>query len=249
MIAARRLLVAVLVLSLAACAGKRELSDPVNDPWEPVNRGVFAFNTALDNVVFKPVARGYLAVTPEPVQDGFRNFFDNLRMPLTILNLALQGKFRETGQGLKRFTVNTTIGLFGFLDPASYHDIPRYDEDFGQTFAAWGWEHSHFVMLPFLGPSTVRDTTGAGTRWVAGTTNGWVDPVSWAIDNGRYEPVVLDAVVRRADLLPTTDRFEDAYDPYLLMRDAFLQNREFMIYDGDPPSPDYDAYLEELDAE
>ena len=245
----RRLPLLLLVLTLGACASRQNLSDPVNDPWEPLNRGVFAFNTALDRAVFKPVASGYLAVTPEPVQDGFRNFFDNLRMPLTILNLALQGKFAESGQGLKRFTVNTTIGLLGFMDPASYHDIPRYDEDFGQTFAVWGWENSRFVMLPLLGPATVRDTTGAGTRWVAGTTNGWVDPISWAIDQGRYEPVVLDAVVRRADLLPTTEAFEDAYDPYLLMRDAFLQNREFLIYDGDPPSPDYDAYLNELDAD
>ncbi|MBT8061208.1 MAG: VacJ family lipoprotein [Xanthomonadales bacterium] len=229
---------------LVACAGTQNRhTDPVNDPWEGFNRKVHSFNMTLDRNIARPVARTYKKVTPKPFQRGFSNFFRNLDYPVTLINQVLQGKFRDGGRNTGRFLVNSTIGLLGFFDVASRMGIPEYDEDFGQTLAKWGYEDSRYLVLPFFGPSTFRD--GIGQSFY-----GYAHPVSYvAREDHWYTPMVLDLVQTRAAFLNQDQTLEEAFDPYTLVRDAWLQNREFKIYDGDPPVPDYEDMLEELEAQ
>jgi len=228
-----------LSLLLGACAGTQDRhTDPENDPWEGFNRKIHSFNMKLDKAVARPVAKAYHAVTPRPVQSGISNFFRNLDWPVTFVNQLLQGKFREGGISTGRFLVNSTIGIFGLFDVATRMGIPDYDEDFGQTFARWGYEQSRYLVLPFFGPSTFRDGLGQGIY-------GYAHPVSyWAREEHFYTPMVLDLVQTRASFLNQDEALEEAYDPYTLVRDAWLQNREYKIYDGAPPEPDYDAMLD-----
>ena len=234
------LVLLVLALLSTGCATSRsELANPEIDPWEPFNRSVYSFNDAVDEAVLKPIAKGYDAVMPDGPQRGVRNFFENLEYPITFLNLVLQGKFNDSMVATGRFLMNSTLGLFGFFDVASRNGIPEFDEDFGQTMAVWGWKDSRYLVIPFLGPSTLRD---AGGR----PLDSYVSPVSYvAREDDVYWPLVLDLISLRAALLPFDKDLQTAADPYALMRDAFLQNREYLIYDGDPPAPDYDALLEE----
>ncbi len=235
-------LLLLVTLGLSACAGTQNRhTDPVNDPWEGYNRKVSAFNDGFDNAILRPLARGYDTITPEPVQRGIGNFFRNLNYPVTGFNQLLQGKFSEFGESTERFLANTIFGLLGFIDIASMGGIPQHDEDLGQTFATWGWEDSRYFVIPFLGPRTVRDTLGFSFF-------GYFNPVSIAArEEGIYWPIAVDLVQIRASLLPQDEAYRNAYDPYVFLRDAWLQRREYLIYDGNPPAPDYDAYLEELE--
>jgi len=236
----RNLATALLALTLAGCASKQvELSDPENDPWEPFNRKVHAFNTGFDRVIFRPVARGYDWIMPDAPQRGVRNFFRNLAYPVTFLNLILQGKFEDSLTATGRFLMNSTVGLLGFFDVATKAEIPYYDEDFGQTLAVWGWKESRFLMMPFIGPFTARDLLGRGFY-------GYFHPISYMVrEHNNYVPLVVDLVSLRAELLPYQEELDAAADPYIMLRDVWLQNREFNIYDGEPPAPDYDALLED----
>ena len=227
---------------LAACAGTQNRhTDPQGDPWEGFNRKMHSFNMKLDKTVARPVAKAYKKVTPSPVQRGISNFFRNLDYPVTFINQVLQGKFREGGRSTGRFLVNSTVGLLGFIDVASKMGIPEYDEDFGQTFAKWGYEDSRYLVLPFFGPSTFRDGIGQGL-------SGYAHPVSYqAREEHFYTPMVLDLIQTRASLLNQDEALEDAFDPYTFVRDAWLQNREFKIYDGEPPIPDYEDMLDEYE--
>lgn len=238
-----RMLAALLLaaLLLGGCAGTQNRhTDPVNDPWEGYNRKIHAFNMGLDKVI-RPVAVGYDRITPDPLQRGIGNFFRNLAYPVTALNQILQGKFRELGESSQRFFANTVLGLAGFADPATKWGIPYHDEDFGQTLAVWGWEDSRYFVLPLFGPSTPRDFLG---RSFYGTFH----PISYlAREEEVYWPMAADLIQTRAALLPRDQQMFEAYDPYAFLRDAWLQNREFLIYDGNPPEPDYDAFLEELE--
>lgn len=236
-------LVIVLVsLLLSACASTQNLAtDPENDPWEPFNRKMYTFNSALDTAVLRPIAIGYDKVMPDPLQRGVGNFFHNLKSPVTIVNLALQGKFKDSLKGTGRFLLNSTVGLLGFIDVASKAGIPDYDEDLGQTLAVWGYENSRYLVLPFFGPSTIRDGFGTGL-------DSYIDPVSYAArEKDEYAPMIFSLIHTRASLLPQEALLEDAFDPYVLVRDAYLQRRTFLIYDGEPPLPDYDDYLDELE--
>ena len=231
---------AVLIcLLLSACAGTQNRhTDPTNDPWEGFNRKVFAFNDGLDKVV-RPIAVGYDKVMPDPFQRGVGNFFRNLDAPVTLVSTLLQGKFQQSADVLGRFLINTTVGLLGFFDVATKMGIPFYNEDLGQTFATWGYENSNYLMLPFFGPSTLRD--GAGRL-----TDSYIHPVGRAI-HGRTEWgwYIVRGIDQRARFLDQDSELEQAYDPYVLMRDVWLQNRQYQIYDGDPPMTDYDLYLED----
>jgi phospholipid-binding lipoprotein MlaA len=229
----------LLGLTLTACSGRQvKASDPDIDPWESYNRKMHAFNMGFDRVLLRPVARGYDAIMPDAPQRGVRNFFRNLSYPVTFLNLLLQGKFEESANATGRFLVNSTLGLFGFFDVASKGGLARYDEDFGQTLAVWGWEESRYFVMPFIGPYTVRDFLGRSFY-------GYFHPISYRIrEYDDYSLLVIDLVTLRAELLPFQQQIDDANDPYTLVRDVYLQNREFEIYDGDPPAPDYDALLE-----
>lgn len=237
-------------LVLAGCAAHPERrTDPVNDPWEGYNRQMHGFNTAVDRAVLRPVARGYVKVAPDGVQYMLSNFYTNIAQPVTILNTALQGKFKESLQSTGRFALNLVLGLGGLFDPATDAGLPLHVEDFGQTLAVWGWEDSRYFVLPVFGPSTVRDGLGQGLlNGGAAAGTGGLDPVAWyAAEENNYLPLAGSIVVRRAALLPLTDEFEGAYDPYALMRDAWLQRREYEIYDGNPPLPDYDALLDDIE--
>jgi phospholipid-binding lipoprotein MlaA len=231
----------LLALLLSGCATQQTtLTDPERDPWEGYNRKVHSFNDSLDRAVFRPVARGYDAVMPDAPQRGVRNFFRNLGYPVTLLNSLLQGKMDRAFTSTGRFLMNSTIGVLGFFDVATKAGIPYYDEDFGQTLATWGWKESRYLVMPVLGPFTVRDVLGRSFY-------GYVHPVSWAIrEHDQYIPLVVDLVSLRAELLPLQADIDAASDPYVLIRDVYLQRREYEIYDGDPPAPDYDALLEEF---
>lgn len=239
---ARYAAIAALALLLSACAGTQNRhTDPENDPWEGFNRKVFAFNTTMDKYVVRPVAVGYDTVMPDPLQRGVGNFFRNLSFPVTLVNQVLQGKFTEAGESTGRFLVNTTLGLLGFFDVASKVGIPEYDEDFGQTLATWGWEDSRYLVMPLFGPLTLRDALGR-------SVNSVYDPVSYvAREEHVYWPMVTDIIQTRAKFLEQDRLIFESYDPYIMVRDTWLQNREYKIYDGNPPLLDYDTYLEELD--
>lgn len=237
----RMLAMCLAGLLLAGCAGTQSRNtDPVNDPWEGYNRKMHAFNMGVDKVV-RPIAVGYDTVTPDPLQRGIGNFFRNLDYPVTALNQILQGKFTELGESTQRFIANTLFGLLGFADQATKWGIPYHDEDFGQTLAEWGWDDSRYLVLPLLGPSTVRDTLGRSFY-------GYFHPVSYmAREEGVYWPIAVDLLQIRASLLPRDEQVFSAYDPYVFIRDAWLQNRTFLIFDGNPPTPDYDSFLDELE--
>ena len=238
--AARVFLLLALVLFVSGCATKNAaLSDPDIDPWEPYNRKMHGFNEGFDRAIARPVATAYDKVMPDAPQRGVRNFFRNLNYPVTFLNLLAQGKFKESVTATSRFLMNTTAGLLGFFDVASKSGVPDYHEDLGQTLAVWGWKNSRYLVVPFLGPFTVRDLGGRGIV-------GYFDPVSYYMrEHNLYWPLLLDLVTVRAELLPFQADIENANDPYIFVRDVYLQNREFNIYDGDPPEPDYDSFLDE----
>jgi phospholipid-binding lipoprotein MlaA len=232
----------ILAVALSACAGTQNRhTAPDIDPWEGFNRKVHHLNMTLDRSFGRPAAVVYDKITPQPVQRGISNFFRNIDYPVTFINQVLQGKFRESGISTGRFLVNSTIGLLGLFDVATSMGMPEYDEDFGQTLAKWGYRNSRFLMLPMFGPSTVRDGIGRSIY-------GYYHPVSYvAREHDVYWPMVLDLVQQRASFLEADNALDEAYDSYTLVRDAWLQNREFKIYDGDPPMIDYEDYLDDME--
>ncbi len=227
-----------VALLLSGCASTpKELRDP-RDPWEPFNRGVHRFNTDFDNAFMKPVAKGYQKVTPEPVDQGITNFFDNIADLTSAVNNALQFKLSRAGSDVGRVAVNSTVGLLGFIDVATNMGIPSYKEDFGQTLGYWGAGPGPFVMLPLLGPSSVRDTVGLAGDVV-------IDPLfSLKRDEVYWGAIALRAVDRRADLLTAGAIFDEAaLDPYAFLRDAYLQRRRYLVHDGNPPPDQYEQEL------
>ena len=237
---AQRLAVLLCCVALGGCATTNTtLTDPQRDPWEGYNRKIHAFNQGFDKAIFRPVAKGYDYIMPDGPQRGVRNFFRNLNYPVTLINSLLQGKMERAFTATGRFLMNSSIGLLGFFDVASKVGIPYYDEDFGQTLAVWGWQDSRYLEMPFIGPYTVRDLLGRSFY-------GYAHPISYAIrEHDNYWPLVADLISLRAELLPLQSDIDAAADPYVLIRDVYLQRREFEIYDGDPPAPDYDALLDE----
>ncbi len=208
-------------------------ADP-RDPWESMNRKVYAFNDAVDQALVKPVARTYVEVVPPALRTGVRHFIGNLTDVWSFVNAGLQLKGQQAVEGFMRVVINSTIGLYGVLDVATEAGLRRYKEDFGQTLGHWGVKPGPFVVLPFLGPSTVRDALAlpADTQF---SPSGFFD------DNAtRLMLTALNITETRASLLRTTDALiEASLDPYSFMRDAWLQKRQNDVYDGDPPS-DFD---------
>ncbi|WP_447938125.1 MlaA family lipoprotein [Pseudoxanthomonas mexicana] len=193
------------------------------DPWEKFNRKVHAFNNAVDRTVARPLARAYVAAVPRPVRLGVGNFFDNLRQPLTMVNQLLQGRPRDATQTFGRFVVNSTLGIGGLFDPASDLKMKRRSEDFGQTLGTWGWKRSRYVELPFFGPRTVRDVLG-----LAGDMP--LSPVRQIEDDKtRIFLQGLNLVDTRAQLLSLDSLREGAVDDYALVRDSWLQRRNYQI--------------------
>jgi len=210
--------------------------DNPEDPWEGFNRSVFGFNKFADTYVLKPVAKGYDWLIPEPLDRGVSNVFDNLSETKNFLNDVLQFKFGEAGTDVSRFAINTTVGLLGLFDVASHWGLDRNEEDFGQTLAAWGFESGPYVVLPFLGPTTVRDGIGL----IPDTYS--VPQAYIEHDETRWSVYLVDVIDTRADLLAAEELVQG--DEYSFIRDVYLQRREFLATDGavedDFTSDDFD---------
>lgn len=195
------------------------------DPWEGFNRKVFVFNDTLDAYVLRPVAKGYRAVTPDPVETGIANVFRNLLEVRNVVNGALQGKWGQAANDTGRFLVNSTVGLVGVFDVAQHWGMPRGDgEDFGQTFATWGAAQGPYIVLPFFGSSTLRDAAGM-------PLNAFVHPLV-DVDHvpTRNTIYTVDLVDTRAGLLDAEKLISG--DKYSFIRDAYLQRRNYLINDG-----------------
>jgi phospholipid-binding lipoprotein MlaA len=215
-----------LLLVFAGCASISGKPDP-RDPWERFNRSVFNFNDALDRAIAKPVAKGYVKVTPRVVRTGVSNFFSNLDTVPTIINDTLQGKFRQAGHDSARFLLNSTLGLGGLFDPASAAGLEYNEEDLGQTLGKWGVQPGPYLMLPILGPSSVRDA-------FARAADTYMEPVYYLGDEStRYIIRAVDLLDGRASLLELDAQLERSYDKYAFIRNAWIQRREYQVKDGD----------------
>jgi phospholipid-binding lipoprotein MlaA len=200
------------------------------DPFERVNRGVFKFNDTLDRYALRPAAVVYRDYTPKIVQTGVGNFFDNLGNPTTIVNQFLQGKFKEGAQDTARFLLNTTLGWGGVIDVASGGtNLPKHNEDSGQTLGWWGVPPGPFLMLPFLGPATLRDAP-------ARVADDFSQPFRWYnAGSERWISLGLSFLDRRVQYLLLDKTLAQMYDPYVFVRDAYLQRRLYLVFDGNPP--------------
>lgn len=205
------------------------------DPMEPWNRQVFSFNEAVDRTVLQPVARGYNAVVPSPVRTGVRNFMGNIGDAWSTVNLFLQGRFVDGTLGVIRVSVNTTFGLLGVLDVATPMQLERQNEDLGQTFGVWGMGPGPYVVWPFLGSSTARDSVALpGDLYASPSSLGETAAQGLAITGLRLVSV-------RANILEATNLLDDvALDKYSFVRDAYLQRRQNLIYEGNPPESNLD---------
>jgi len=214
-----------LVLFVAVFAAAAAAQDePHPDPWEPFNRRVFAFNEWLDQYALKPVAQGYRAITPDPVERGVTNFIGNIYELNSVFNSALQGRADNAIRGLGRFVLNSTVGLAGFMDVATRAGVERHPADFDQTLAVWGLDRGPFLMLPVLGPRTVR--SGAGSLVdgaIALPSQQGEQLYAWGF-------LAAEAIDVRAELLRAEDLVTG--DRYIFVRNTYLQHREMFIHGG-----------------
>lgn len=223
----------IISLSLLALTGCAVNGDP-RDPLEKVNRSIHSFNDSLDRAVLKPVAKGYEAITPVFARTGVRNFFSNLDDVTVLANDILQLKLEQTSRDFLRLTFNTTFGLFGLLDIASEMGLQKHNEDFGQTLGYWGAGPGPYLVLPFLGPSDLRDTGGyivdsASTDLVASQNK----------IATRNTLTATRLISRRSELLAAKQVVDEAaLDNYEFTRDFYLQRRRGLVYDGTPPPED-----------
>ncbi|MBA3563469.1 MAG: VacJ family lipoprotein [Gammaproteobacteria bacterium] len=248
--ALRSTLVLLTAAALAACASASaqdggapttgEEPGEAGDPFETINRATYRFNDVADTYVLRPVAKTYQKITPRPVRKGVTNFFANLLTPVDIVNNLLQAKFVPALSDTGRLLMNTTLGLGGILDPATDAGLAVHDEDLGQTLAVWGVPAGPYVVLPFLGPSTVRDG-------LALYPDAQLMPlVQYHDSNVTGKLQILYGINTRERLLSTDRAVANAFDSYVFVREAYLQNRQYKIHDGNPPLDDvygdYDVY-------
>lgn len=215
-----------LVLAITGCASQAN-----KDPLEGINRGIYKFNDVTDKAVFKPVATAYKTVTPSPIRTGINNFFNNLGGITSVFNNLLQLKFANAFSEAGRFVINSTFGLAGFIDVAGMDKVPVHKEDFGQTLGHWGAGTGAYLVLPFLGPSDLRDATGL----IVDTAT--TDPIQYTHNIGEVrlhnQLRLVQFIDKRAELLTATDLVDEAsLDPYAFMRDAYLQRRASLVQDG-----------------
>ncbi|MEM7026989.1 MAG: VacJ family lipoprotein [Pseudomonadota bacterium] len=234
----------VLLAIMTGCAttgGTDQVAN--NDPIEPTNRVFFNINESLDQNFIKPAAEAYVTMTPQPIRNAVTNFFDNLSYLNVVLNSFLQGKWDQGLQDSLRFLYNSTAGIGGLFDVATKIDMPKNDEDFGQTLATWGVDQGSYLYLPFFGPNTVRNTAD----FVPSTL---LNPLFYASGIVLLPVTALNAVNTRANLLEASNiRDEAALDTYTFTREAYLQQREFLIFDGNPPVSQYDDFILETEDE
>jgi len=245
-------LIAGMALSLSACSTTSQTGEPVmvgdeviSDPLEDVNRAVFAINEGVDKAVVEPIARGYRYVAPKPIRQGVRNFLRNLKSPIVMGNELLQGDMEGLANASGRLFINTLLGVGGIFDIADMGGIPYESEDFGQTLGVWGVGHGPYVVLPLMGPSSVRDASGM-------MVDSFADPVRLYLFNTdrewlHYTRVGLTVLDTREELLDIIDDLRaNSFDYYAAIRSAYYQRRQGLVNDMDPQTssgadiPDYD---------
>jgi len=242
--AIRLLSSAILSLLLLGCASTEEIMRTNADPLEPYNRVMFQVNDGIDRAVLTPLARGYMFIAPQPVRTGVGNFFGNLEDVVTVANDLLQLKFHQALEDTTRVVYNTSFGLVGLFDVATPMGLPKNNEDFAQTLGYWGVGEGYFLVLPLLGPSTTRDVWGI-------YPDRFLDPLQLdavgLADSARFSLAALELVDTRASILEAQDRLGEPLDPYAFQRDAYLQLRRNLVFDGNPPQPSFD--LDDLEEE
>ncbi len=229
-------IILILAFVVGGCSGTRTAE--TNDPHEPINRKMYAFNDSIDKNFVEPVAKTYVEATPEPIREAITNFFDNITYLNTIANDLLQGKIKQFFQDSGRFVVNSSVGVGGLFDPAAKLGLKKNEEDLGQTFGVWGAEQGAYLTLPFLGPSSYRDASAP----IMGML---LNPITYFAMPVTVPAALVNALNTRANLLDATRiRDQAALDPYTFVREAWRQQREYQIYDGNPPGDDFEDYIE-----
>lgn len=217
----------ILIFSLWVSVNAFAENYPINpkDPYEKFNRVVYHFNNGFDLAILKPIATVYSKVVPKPLSKGISNFFSNLDTIPTVLNDILQANCYQATSDFWRFVINSTAGLLGFIDVASEIGLERNFEDFGLTLAQWGYKDSNYLVLPFLGPSTVRDGIAWPINYQFFTIYPYIQPA-----RVRYQLYISGVISKRADFLYYQDFLRQAaVDKYAFMRDAYLQRRAYLI--------------------
>jgi len=232
------LLTLITTCLLTGCATVHGPTDP-HDPLERYNRAMYKFNDTLDRSVIKPVAKGYVAIVPRPVNKGITNFFGNLGDVIVLMNDLLQFKLTQAASDTARIVINSTIGLLGIIDVATPMGLKKHREDFGQTLGYWGIGNGPYLVLPFFGSSSPRDGIGLYVDY------NQFDPTFNLIDDHttRATMFTIDVIDTRAGLL-SASRLLDmaALDPYAFAREAYLQRRQYLVYDGNPPIEDLEDF-------
>ncbi len=224
-------------LLMSGCATTS--SNNVNDPLEGYNRSMYSFNDTFDKVLLKPVAKGYNAVIPEPISWGISNIFSNFNEITVIINDLLQFKFAQAADDTGRFLLNSTVGFAGLFDVAGHAGYEKNNEDFGQTLAVWGVDSGPYFVFPIIGPSTIRDSAALFVDWQTAVVP-YIDHVPT-----RNELLGLYAIDTRANRLGVKKVLDEATDDeYAFVRDAYLQRRQDLIYDGNPPEEDFDVFTD-----
>lgn len=248
-VSGKTVLALTMAVMVSACSttGGQSGDYAAMDPFEEMNRGVFAFNEGVDKAVLQPVAKGYRTVTPKGIRIALRNFLRNLRSPVDLGNQILQGDVEGATNQTARTVINTLAGFGGIVDVAEMGGIPYEPEDFGQTLATWGVDHGAYLVVPLLGPSSVRD--GFGTA-----VDSFADPLRLYLFNineeeWHYTRMAASVVDKREELIDVIDDLrKNSFDYYAALRSAYFQNREALVNDKDPnfttgPSiPDYDDF-------
>lgn len=233
--------IVAIVLGLSGCASIPPEDRAEYDPWEALNRSVFTANLAVDKVTTRPLARGYRKIVPGSIRKGVSNFFRNLTTPRSALNNFLQGKPGHGFSEIARFLFNSTIGIAGVIDVASAGGMDEYREDFGQTAAVWGVPDGPYVMLPLLGPQTLRDALMMPLDIIS--------TLLYQYDNTsvRDKLYFVGLIDLRYQLLAAEKFLEDSTDAYITTRESYLQNRNYAIHDGDVPEDDdfFDEFFDE----
>ena len=238
------------VIILSGCATVSGPGDP-RDPLESYNRAAYEFNDGFDRYLLKPVAKGYEEITPDPIIKGVGNFFSNLDDVIVIFNDLLQLKPMQFASDTGRFIINSTLGLAGFIDWASDMGMPKHEEDFGQTLGYWGVPEGPYLVIPFWGPSTIRD--GAGLL----VDSHYFDPIWQELESGfppesrersaAWALTAIKAIEKREALLKAENILnEAALDRYTFIRELYLQRRKNLVYDGNPPEEPIEFNEDEL---
>jgi phospholipid-binding lipoprotein MlaA len=237
-------ILAALLLLLGGCASVPNEPDPA-DPLEGFNRAMYSFNEQLDKAILKPVAKGYQTIMPDPADKAVSNFFSNLDDVWVLINDLLQFKIHQALEDFTRVAFNTSFGILGLIDVATDMGLPKHDEDFGQTLGYWGVDTGPYLVLPFFGPSNFRDGFGL---WVDSFGDiVWREVKPNSDRNALYGLRVID---KRADLLRAEKIMrEAALDPYVFLRESYLQRRKFLIRDGHMPEDDFGDLFDDEDGD